>query len=266
MAKDCSGNRMPFFKMWPRDFMADPEVQGLGWEERGRYVWALLCSWESESPGVAPVEQWSRWLGVELEGLTPYMPLFRRQDGALIQKRMAAEFEAVRAEKEMRTQCARNAAAVRWHSGRIPDAMRTVCQAEAEAEAKAEIETNTHTSPNGSASEFSLSSPPKREPPASKLRHRPPRGLDMPRTDKDWAETFAESFWPAYSEFKPGCSRAAAWKAWCAIPHPEGQSDWDAVWSAFEGYREKAPSEPRFRKDASTWLNDYHRNLLLETG
>jgi hypothetical protein len=86
----------------------------------------------------------------------------------------------------------------------------------------------------------------------------------MPRTDKDWAETFAESFWPAYSEFKPGCSRAAAWKAWCAIPHPEGQSDWDAVWSAFEGYREKASPEPRFRKDASTWLNDYHRNLLLE--
>jgi len=138
---------------------------------------------------------------------------------------------------------------------------------EVEAEVDIEPTPPTPPSPNGSGeSEFALSAFPKREPPAKKVRSRPPRGLDMPRTDKDWADAFTAHFWPVYSEFKPGCSRAAAWKAWCAIPHPEGEADFTALFLALEAYQEKAPSEPRFRKDASTWLNDYHRNLLLEAG
>ncbi len=55
-------DRPPSFQFYPRDFMGDPDVQALTWEQRGRYVWALCCSWMSESPGVATEDQWRVWM------------------------------------------------------------------------------------------------------------------------------------------------------------------------------------------------------------
>ena len=83
--------------------------------------------------------------------------------------------------------------------------------------------------------------------------------------DAEWEDTFFEVHWPAWLALKPLCSRAAALKAWNAIPHPDGQADFDKLDAAFETYRKSREGEdPRWTKDASTWLNDYHRNLDLE--
>jgi len=245
----------------------------LGDAERLRLYDAIPAIWLGGRGAESSEDEWRKSLGYSVEAWVAvrggYEIVLGHEDGWYLP---FLRDEAVRQAEVSRVQRA-NASVSRGKrrlavasDGERRQAMASPASGVASASSLEAIETNTHTSPNGSASEFSLSLNGGSRLPAKKVRSRPPRGLDMPRTDKDWAETFAESFWPAYSEFKPGCSRAAAWKAWCAIPHPEGQSDWDAVWSAFEGYREKAPSEPRFRKDASTWLNDYHRNLMLEAG
>jgi hypothetical protein len=93
------------------------------------------------------------------------------------------------------------------------------------------------------------------------------RKRQLVRSDPDWEEAFAEGFWPDYLAFKPGCSRAAAFEAFCAIPHPDGEPDFLRLDKAFTEYRDQCAAdgkEPKHRKDASTWLNDYNRNLSLE--
>lgn len=55
-------DRPPAFQFYARDYMADPGVQALTWEQRGRYTWALCCSWESGTYGVATEDQWRKWM------------------------------------------------------------------------------------------------------------------------------------------------------------------------------------------------------------
>lgn len=60
-----AGNRAPAFQFYPRDFMADPAVQRLTWDQRGRYVWALCCSALTDTPGIAMESDWAAWMGYD---------------------------------------------------------------------------------------------------------------------------------------------------------------------------------------------------------
>lgn len=84
--------------------------------------------------------------------------------------------------------------------------------------------------------------------------------------DVEWEETFHEVFWPDWLALGRECSKAAALEAWRKVPHPEGQPDYDRLEAAFAraraGWVEKH-TEPRWIPHASTWLNDYHKNLLI---
>ncbi len=88
-----SRERPPSFQFYPRDFMADDAVQAMEWDQRGRYVWALCCSWMSDVPGVASEDQWRRWMGYTARQwakardamVRPFLVL---EDGSWRQKRM----------------------------------------------------------------------------------------------------------------------------------------------------------------------------------
>lgn len=136
MAKDSQGNRLPWLKFWPVDFMADPAVQLLSWEQRGRYFWALILSWETDKPGTASSRLWGRWLGytdaewtADVEAI--YAPLFERREGAWVQKRLVREYANAREDTDRRSAAGKKAAVIRWQSERNAVAMRqdmrTVC-------------------------------------------------------------------------------------------------------------------------------------------
>jgi uncharacterized protein YdaU (DUF1376 family) len=127
--------RPPSFQFYPRDFRADPAVEAMTFDQRGRYVWALCASWLTDTPGVASEDQWRRWLGYGPRKWSAHRSTFEscfdtsRKD-AWVQKRMAAEREAqkdrfMQASKgganrattmtsEERQESARMAALARW--------------------------------------------------------------------------------------------------------------------------------------------------------
>jgi len=91
----------------------------------------------------------------------------------------------------------------------------------------------------------------------------------MAAVDEDWRQAFMDFFWPDYLKLGRECSRAAAWKAWMAIPHLEPQNAFDRLDVAFKKALKlwsDERKETRFIPHAATWLNDYHRNLLLDEG
>ena len=87
--------------------------------------------------------------------------------------------------------------------------------------------------------------------------------------DKDWVQAFMDFFWEDYLKIGRECSRAAALKAWMAIPHSEPQAAFDRLDIAFKKSQKLWADEKKELKyipHAATWLNDYHRNLLLDEG
>ena len=102
MAKDSSGRKLPWFKLWTKDFMADPVVQALTWSQRGRFLWGCMCSWETDTPGVAYETDWLAWFGdgqdaehVEKAVLRPY-----NGGSLLVQKRLLEEYEEAKKESD----------------------------------------------------------------------------------------------------------------------------------------------------------------------
>lgn len=92
MAKD----RAPSFQFYPRDFRSHPPVEAMTFDQRGRYVWALCASWDTDTPGVASEDQWRRWMrysesqwGRHREAMAPAFHI--EADGTWVQGRMARE-------------------------------------------------------------------------------------------------------------------------------------------------------------------------------
>lgn len=114
-----SKDRPPSFQFYPRDFMADPDVQALSWEERGRYLWALCCSALSDTPGRAPEADWMRWMGYEPEAWAAHREAHRRcfkaGPGVWVQRRLSEERadQAARYEQASRGGLARATGATR---------------------------------------------------------------------------------------------------------------------------------------------------------
>jgi hypothetical protein len=85
--------------------------------------------------------------------------------------------------------------------------------------------------------------------------------------DRQWLETFDETWWPEYLSLGRKCSRAAAREVWAKIPHEDGQSDFDRLNAEWESWREVFRKEGRDTKHiphADKWLRDYLKNLILE--
>ena len=266
MAKDSAGNRLPWFKMWAKDLMADPAVQALSWERRGRYLWALLCSWEGDHPGEAVPLDWGRWMGYSTEAWdaveSEYIELFGKHEeyeDVWVQKRLRAEYRAVRAEVDKKSASGRNANAIRWQSDRSPTGVRPESQSESDSESDSDSE-----------KEESKHTPGEREVRLKerKLKASKKKGI-MAAADEDWRQAFMDFFWEDYLKLGRECSKAAAWKAWMAIPHIEPQAAFDRLDIAFKKSQKLWADERKELKyipHAATWLNDYHRNLLLDEG
>jgi len=128
-------DKPPSFQFYPRDFVADMNVHGMAPSEIGRYVWALCCSWLTDTPGEAPEDRWREWMSYSEAEWVSAKDKIRRLfhengDGTWTQKRMAKERQRQRkrhadsmrggAERmrnisaEERTALARSAAQTRW--------------------------------------------------------------------------------------------------------------------------------------------------------
>jgi uncharacterized protein YdaU (DUF1376 family) len=270
---------MPWFKLWTKDFMADPFVQGLAWDRRGRYLWALMSSWETRTPGVAPEEMWMRWLGYSSEqwevARPEYAGLFvpappelmvalgvEDQEPFLMQRRLVREYQDAKREMDRRSGAGTAGAKARWSDA---TAMRPHSDRNAEAMAsqKSEVrviekEEPKDSSPNGSDTVRDLQTG------TAKRKKTPATNRDL---DREWLETFDEIWWPDYLTLGRKCSRAGAREVWAKIPHPDGQTDFDRLWTHWESakvaWRDER-REPRFIPHAEVWLRDYLKNLALE--
>lgn len=118
----ASKDRAPSFQFYPRDYMADPDVQALSWERRGRYHWSLCCSALTEAPGIAPAAQWLLWMGYRVEPIERVRAKLRScfkvemVDGVevWVQERMAADRKDQRERYERASAGARMTNEKRW--------------------------------------------------------------------------------------------------------------------------------------------------------
>lgn len=111
-------DRAPSFQFYPRDFMSDPDVQALSWDQRGRYVWALCCSHMSECPGVATESQWRQWMGYTAaqwnRNKDAMRRCFRVECDKWVQERMLKEREEQRARYEQAVKAGSKGGKKRW--------------------------------------------------------------------------------------------------------------------------------------------------------
>jgi len=261
MAKDSFGKRMPWFRLWAKDFMADPVVQGLSWERRGRYLWALMCSWETDGPGMAVTDDWRGWMGYsredwemeesEVGSLFKTHPEYGRD--VWVQDRLHREYLASKEVADKRAAASDKANKARWSSERTPtgypNGLRT--DSPSVSESVSEESKTTHSSPNGSG----------------RRSVRTKRSKSYHPIDREWMETFDEVWWPEYLSIKgPGTSKAMAREVWAKIPHADGQADFDRLTLAFDVSKSewKKASDLKYIPHPDKWLRHYLKDLMLE--
>ena len=268
MAKDTA----PSFQFYPRDFMADPAVQAMPWDMRGRYVWALCCSSLSATPGKAPEDTFRQWMGYKPTRWPHVRALVAaafqiEPDGTWIQKRLMQEREAQRLRYEEskrggdersarmtpdeRAESARKAANARW--GMMPaehalttHPMRTPASASASASEASTVSAIALTPSTGV------------EVHSANSNGRAPR---TPRTpSKDWRESFADHFWPAYPRH---VGRAVAQRAWDKLgltdsAKTDESAFFNRIMDGLDDWKARhKDAEPQFIPHASTWLNQH---------
>ena len=207
MAKDSSGNRLPWLKVWVRDLMSEPALQGLSWDQRGRYLWALFCSWDSDHPGEAEDDKWGGWMGHNgdwPEARWAYRPLFTALSGGdgepelWRQKRLMAEFDDAKTDADKRRMASMKANAVRWDSERTPTGIPNSISSSSSNRKKKTTPTPLATG----VAEMVISS----------------------SDEKTWTDLF-DWFW---SEYPRKIAKPAARKAWAGV-RPQNQSSIDAI-------------------------------------
>jgi uncharacterized protein YdaU (DUF1376 family) len=111
--------RPPSFQFYGRDFRADANVEAMSFDQRGRYVWALCASWDTDAPGIATEEQWRRWMcyspaqwGRHREVMASAFKI--RDDGMWVQSRMQREREAQVHRFQKASESGRKGAENRW--------------------------------------------------------------------------------------------------------------------------------------------------------
>ena len=112
-------DRAPSIQYYPRDWMADPAVQALSWDERGRFHWAWSSSLLTDRPGIAAEDQWRRWMGYSEDEWPAHREAHRacfrvRRDGVWVQARTVAEREAQKNRREKSRKGAATTNDKRW--------------------------------------------------------------------------------------------------------------------------------------------------------
>jgi len=244
MAKDSAGRKLPWFKLWPRDFMSDPVIQAMSFDKRGRFIWACMCSWETDTPGMATENQWRKWLGYSIDGWEANrldFPLIPGEMGELlVQKRLLYEFQQTRQEMERRSNAGLTGAKARWgadavalpsHSGRNGNPSEGRRQ-------RAEKEESTPLATIVAVNGVSLNGK------SNGNGHHDPE-------DRDWAGMF-EWF---YEKFPKKVGRPAAEKAWRAIK-PQNQETVEAIGAGLDLWLGSwSLKEKQFIPYPATWLN-----------
>ena len=117
MARD----RAPAFLYYPRDYLADGAVQAMSFDQQGRYWRAISLSWDTETPGIAPEDQWRRWMAYspskwsanrETMAAAFHIP----GDGTWVQKRLVLEKNAQRERIRRAGAGAKKSNELRWNS------------------------------------------------------------------------------------------------------------------------------------------------------
>lgn len=243
--------KAPAFQFYARDYMADPAVQRLTWDQRGRYHWALCCSSLTETPGVASESDWAAWMGYDDAGWVAnreaHARCFAIENGRWVQRRMrsmSAESDAYRAyakngghasaasmSKHERGERAKKAAAARWGGKSTADACPMLTDAYTASASASALEPKTH-----SVTGVTVRAPE----PESKS------GPD----DLSWIDLFERWFWSAYPR---RIGKPAALRAWKAVK-PQNQATIDAIAKGLAIWVTHW-TEPRFTPHPSTWLN-----------
>ena len=103
-------DRAPSFLFFPADWLADAVVDGMSFDEQGRYLRALCMTWQTPTPGIAPEEQWRSWMKFTEPEWRDHrermsMAFQVRPDGTWVQKRTVR----VRREQRARRTAAKEA-------------------------------------------------------------------------------------------------------------------------------------------------------------
>ncbi len=168
--------------------MADPVVQSLNWEQRGRFAWALMCSWESDRPGVALDTDWQRWMGMHPDGemteeqWEPYQRLFKPHPeygpDVLVQSKLAREYEMSRVERAAHSLAGKKGAQSRWqaNAGLMRGHMAAHCGANGISDVRSQMSEEQEPTPL----------PPSAD--ASVLELVPDKGKRTKTTRADWKD------------------------------------------------------------------------------
>jgi uncharacterized protein YdaU (DUF1376 family) len=106
-------------------WMSDPHVQVMNFEQRGRYHWALCCSWGTPTPGIASEDAWRTWMGYSgaewAAHRGTFAPCFKARAGGWVQERLRATAAAARRRDSAASAKGRQGAYARWLGSSLKD-------------------------------------------------------------------------------------------------------------------------------------------------
>lgn len=125
-------------RFYPGDWLSDPKVRRLTWEQKGIYIDMLSLMWKNGENASLPDDpdaiasmlgiQKRKFLKIFRVFFEKNFEIFFRTDGRIFQKRVLSEWEAANEKSQKATESAKR----RWESGdgceRIANAMRTQCE------------------------------------------------------------------------------------------------------------------------------------------
>jgi len=245
----------------------DPVVAGMTAEAEGCYIRLLARSWLSETPGRVPEKLASEFGGMHRIPSKDDRPCLvwesvraafdvSSEKGVWIQRRMVREYERLANNYTARVAGALKTLGKRAQPSRSPSRSSSRSPG-VEVEVDGEVEESKSTP----SSLCSVS-----ENGDSKKKTPKPKAVISPK-ESEWIGAFHEQFWTAWMRLGRQCSKADALSAWNKVPHRDPDADFNRLMDAFEAAVELWRSEKRETRHyphAATWLNDYHRNLVLE--
>ena len=124
-------------RFYPGDWLSDPKVRRLTWEQKGIYIDMLSLMWKNGENASLPDDpdaiasmlgiQKRKFLKIFRVFFEKNFEIFFRADGRIFQKRVLSEWEAANEKSQKATESAKR----RWESGdgceRNANAMRTQC-------------------------------------------------------------------------------------------------------------------------------------------
>jgi uncharacterized protein YdaU (DUF1376 family) len=246
-------DRAPSFQWYPADYLADPAVDALTFDEQGRYFRALCMTRLARTPGRAPEDQWRLWMRYTAEEWCEHRDRMSRcfrvqSDGVWIQKRTLNDWH----EQRRRYLSAKEAGRLSGVSRRAKAANETRTEGEPTA--------NETPTPSSSSSSSSSSSEKKNTPtPLASPGRLAPAGL-VGRPSSNGEPPDFDTWYTAYPRHE---ARIAAAKAYRQALRKAPAS---VLLNGARRYaREVEGRDPQMVKQPATWLNggcwlDEHRN------